>query len=128
MLWIDLFSDDPYVVRVSSLNLSIVGSIYLCFDLGLGLFFVTEGVGRGVVGMNANLMGMIASAGGGLVAIYAFDLGITGFFASCRWRLLPLCGNTRPRSIEPKAPGRRMIAWVRLGSVREWQFWVQQLT
>jgi hypothetical protein len=27
-------------------------------------------------------MRMIASAGGGLVAIYAFDLGITGFFAA----------------------------------------------
>jgi Na+-driven multidrug efflux pump len=82
MLWIGLFSDDPDVARVGSLYLSIVGPIYLCFGLGLGLFFVTQGIGRGVVGMNANLMRMIASAGGGVVAIYAFDLGITGFFAA----------------------------------------------
>jgi Na+-driven multidrug efflux pump len=82
MLWIGLFSDDPDVARVGSLYLSIVGPIYLCFGLGLGLFFVTQGVGRGVVGMNANLMRIIASAGGGLVAIYAFDLGVTGFFAA----------------------------------------------
>ena len=82
MLWIGLFSDDPDVARVGSLYLSIVGPIYLCFGLGLGLFFVTQGVSRGVLGMNANFMRMIASAGGGLVAIYAFDLGVTGFFAA----------------------------------------------
>jgi len=82
MLWIGLFSDDPDVAHVGSLYLSMVGPIYLCFGLGLGLFFVTQGVGRGVVGMNANLMRMIASAGGGLVAIYAFGLGVTGFFAA----------------------------------------------
>jgi hypothetical protein len=32
--------------------------------------------------MNANLVRMIASAGGGLVAIYAFDLGVAGFFVA----------------------------------------------
>jgi hypothetical protein len=31
--------------------------------------------------MNANAMRMIASAGGGLVAIYWFDLGVAGFAA-----------------------------------------------
>jgi len=82
MLWIGLFSDDPDVAHVGSLYLSMVGPIYLCFGLGLGLFFVTQGVGRGVVGMNANLVRMIASAGGGLVAIYAFSLGVTGLFAA----------------------------------------------
>jgi Na+-driven multidrug efflux pump len=82
MLWIGLFSDDPGVARVGSLYLSIVGPIYLCFGLGLGLFFVTQGVGRGVVGMNANAIRMIASAGGGLIAIYGFGLGISWFFAA----------------------------------------------
>ena len=32
--------------------------------------------------MNANALRMIASAGGGLVAIYWFNLGIAGFFAA----------------------------------------------
>jgi putative MATE family efflux protein len=81
-LWISLFSDDPDVARVGALYLRIVGPIYLCFGLGLGLFSVTQGVGRGVMGMNANAMRMIASAGGGLVAIYGFGLGIAGFFAA----------------------------------------------
>ena len=47
-----------------------------------GLFFVTQGIGRGIVGMNANALRMIASAGGGLIAIYGFGLGISWFFAA----------------------------------------------
>jgi len=52
------------------------------FGLGLGLFYVTLGVGRAVAAMNANAVRMIASAAGGLVAIYWFDLGVAGFFAA----------------------------------------------
>lgn len=81
-LWMGLFSNDTGVGRIGALYLSIVGPAYVCFGLGLGLFFVTQGVGRGVVGMNANAMRMIVSAGGGLVAIYWFDLGVAGLFAA----------------------------------------------
>lgn len=81
-LWIDLFSDSAEVTRIGSLYLRIVGPAYLCFGLGLGLFFVTLGVGRPVAAMNANGLRMIISAGGGLVAIYGLDLGVTGFFAA----------------------------------------------
>jgi len=52
------------------------------FGLGLGLFYVTLGVGRAVAAMNANAVRMVASAAGGLVAIYWFDLGVAGFFAA----------------------------------------------
>jgi hypothetical protein len=52
------------------------------FGLGLGLFYVTVGYGRAVAAMNANAVRMVASAAGGLAAIYWFDLGITGFFAA----------------------------------------------
>ena len=54
----------------------------LTIVIGLGLFFVTQGIGRGLVGMNANAMRMVASAGAGLVAIYELDLGVAGFFAA----------------------------------------------
>ncbi|MFI5030786.1 MAG: MATE family efflux transporter [Reyranellales bacterium] len=80
-LWIGLFSDDATVARIGARYLLIVGPAYLCFGLGLGLFFVTQGIGRGVEAMIANAIRMIVSASGGLLAIYAFDLGITGFFA-----------------------------------------------
>ena len=81
-LWIGLFSNDAGVARLGALYLRIVGPAYLCFGLGLGLFFVMQGVGRGVAAMNANAVRMMASAGGGVVAIYWFDLGIAGFFAA----------------------------------------------
>jgi putative MATE family efflux protein len=81
-LWMGLFSDDPEVVRLGSLYLQIVGPVYVCFGLGLGLFFVTQGLGRAVAAMNANAARMIVSAGGGLAAIYWFDLGVTGLFAA----------------------------------------------
>jgi Na+-driven multidrug efflux pump len=82
VLWIGLFSDSADVGRIGTLYLHIVGPAYLCFGLGLGLFFVTQGLGRGVAAMNANAVRMFASAGGGLVAIYGLDLGVTGFFAA----------------------------------------------
>ena len=64
-LWIGLFSDDADVARLGALYLHIVGPAYLCFGLGLGLFYVTQGVGRGVAAMNANAVRMMTSAGGG---------------------------------------------------------------
>jgi putative MATE family efflux protein len=81
-LWIGLFSSDPDVARVGALYLHIVGPAYVCFGLGLGLFFVTQGVGRVVAAMNANAIRMAASAGGGLAAIYWLGLGTTGLFAA----------------------------------------------
>ncbi len=81
-LWIDLFSDSTEVARIGALYLRIVGPVYLFFGLGLGLFFVTQGVGRAFAAMNANAVRMIASATGGLVAIYGLDLGVSGFFAA----------------------------------------------
>jgi putative MATE family efflux protein len=81
-LWIGLFSNDADVARLGTLYLRIVGPSYLCFGLGLGLFFVMQGVGRGVAAMSANAVRMIVSAGGGLAAISWFDLGAAGVFAS----------------------------------------------
>jgi putative MATE family efflux protein len=81
-LWIGLFSDDGEVARLGSLYLRIVGPAYLFFGLGLGLFYVTQGFGRAVAGMNANAVRMMTSAGCGLIAVYWLDLGVAGFFAA----------------------------------------------
>ena len=81
-LWIGLFSDDADVARLGTLYLRIVGPVYLLFGLGLGLFYVTLGVGRAVAAMNANAVRMVVSSAGGFVAIYWFDLGVAGFFAA----------------------------------------------
>ena len=81
-LWMNLFSDDPEVARLGALYLRIVGPAYLFFGLGLGLFFVSQGFGRGVAAMNANAARLAASVGAGLAAVYWFDLGVAGFCAA----------------------------------------------
>ena len=83
--------------------------------IAVGLFFVTQGVGRGIVGMNANAVRMIASAGGGLIAIYGFGLGNAWFFAAVAFRLLPVRSNAGLRSIKAEGAGRRLTAWVTSG-------------
>jgi putative MATE family efflux protein len=78
-LWIGLFSDDPEVARYGALYLHIVGPAYTCFGLGLGLFFVSQGFGRGVAAMSANAGRLVVSASAGLAAVYALGLGVAGF-------------------------------------------------
>jgi putative MATE family efflux protein len=81
-VWLNLFSDDVAVAQLGALYLRIVGPFYLCFGLGLGLFFVSQGFGRGLAAMSANAARLIASAAGGLLAIYLLERGIIGFFVA----------------------------------------------
>jgi putative MATE family efflux protein len=81
-LWLGLFSNDPEVERIGAQYLRIVGPAYLFFGLGLGLFFVSQGFGRGVAAMSANALRLIASAGAGLAAVYWLNLGVSGFCAA----------------------------------------------
>ena len=79
-LWVGLFSEDVAVARLGALYLQIVGPFYVCFGLGLGLFFVSQGFGRGFAAMGANALRLLVSAAGALAAIYWFDRGMAGFF------------------------------------------------
>ena len=79
-IWLGLFSADAEVTRVGSMYLRIVGPVYVCFGLGLGLFFVCQGVGRGFTAMMANAVRLLVSAGAGLAAVYWLGLGTTGLF------------------------------------------------
>src|SRR5829696_9117926 len=81
-LWMGLFSDDPEVARLGALYLRIVGPAYVCFGLALGLFFVSQGFGRGFGAMSANAARLFVSAGAGLAAVYWLGLGIAGFFTA----------------------------------------------
>jgi len=81
-LWLALFSDSAEVARIGALYLRIVGPAYVCFGLGFGLFFVSQGYGRGFAAMSANAARLVVSAGAGLVAVYALGLGIASLFAA----------------------------------------------
>lgn len=82
ILWLGLFSDDSAVIRLGAQYLHIVGPVYVCFGIGLGLFFVSQGFGRGFAAMIANAVRLFVSAIGGLAAVYWFELGATGLFAA----------------------------------------------
>ncbi len=81
-IWLGLFSDDAEVARIGAMYLRIVGPVYVCFGLGLGLFFVSQGYGRGFTAMIANAVRLVVSAGAGLAAVYWLDLGAAGLFAA----------------------------------------------
>ncbi len=81
-IWLSLFSGDAEVVRIGAMYLQIVGPVYVCFGLGLGLFFVCQGFGRGFAAMIANAVRMLVSAGAGLAAVYWLGLGTTGLFVA----------------------------------------------
>jgi putative MATE family efflux protein len=81
-IWLGLFSADAEVARLGAMYLRIVGPVYVCFGLGLGLFFVSQGFGRGFTAMIANAIRLLVSAGAGLTAVYWFDLGTTGLFTA----------------------------------------------
>ncbi len=81
-VWLGLFSDDAEVARLGAMYLHIVGPVYVCFGLGLGLFFVCQGYGRGFSAMIANGIRLLVGASGGLAAVYWFNLGVTGLFAA----------------------------------------------
>ena len=81
-IWLGLFSDDAEVSRLGALYLRIVGPVYVCFGLGLGLFFVCQGFGRGFAAMIANAVRLLVSAGAGFAAVYWLDLGTAGLFTA----------------------------------------------
>ncbi len=81
-LWMGLFSDDAEIIRLGASYLHIVGPAYALYGLGLGLFFVTQGVGRAVKAVIANAARLFLSAAGGLVAIAWLGLDVRGLFAA----------------------------------------------
>jgi putative MATE family efflux protein len=80
VLWMGLFSDDAEIIRLGASYLHIVGPAYALYGLGLGLFFVAQGVGRAVKAVIANAARLFLSAACGLVAITWLGLGPRGLF------------------------------------------------
>jgi Na+-driven multidrug efflux pump len=74
--------DDAEVARLGAMYLRIVGPVYVCFGLGLALFFVCQGYGRGFAAMTANAVRLLVSAGAGLAAVYWLGLSVNGLFAA----------------------------------------------
>jgi len=106
-LWMRLFTDDQEIIRLGTWYLRIVGPIYGLYGLGMALYFATQGLGGVLWTVTANAVRLLLSGGCALVAIYWFDLGAIGFFASiaagfCTYAALTSLAMLRVK--EPLAP------------------------
>jgi len=67
--WLSLFDTDPAMLDAGSRYLHAVGPCYGLFGLGLALYFASQGAGRLLWPLLANLMRLAIAAGGGWLAL-----------------------------------------------------------
>jgi Na+-driven multidrug efflux pump len=68
--WLALFDTDPAMLDVGARYLRTVGPGYSLFGLGLALYFASQGAGRLLWPLLANLMRLTIAAGGGWLALH----------------------------------------------------------
>jgi putative MATE family efflux protein len=67
--WLTLFDNDPAMLAAGSRYLQTVGPVYGLFGLGLALYFASQGAGRLLWPLIANLVRLAIAAGGGWLAL-----------------------------------------------------------
>jgi putative MATE family efflux protein len=67
--WLSLFDTDPAMLDAGSRYLYTVGPFYGLFGLGLALYFASQGAGRLLWPLLANLVRLVIAAGGGWLAL-----------------------------------------------------------
>lgn len=67
--WLTLFDRDPLMLDVGTRYLQTVGPLYGFFGLGLALYFASQGAGRLLWPLIANMTRLIIAAGGGWLAL-----------------------------------------------------------
>ena len=67
--WLSLFSSDAAMLAAGSRYLQTVGPVYGLFGLGMALYFASQGAGRMLWPLLANLTRLVIAAGGGWLAL-----------------------------------------------------------
>jgi len=67
--WLSLFDTDPAMLDAGSRYLHVVGPFYGLFGLGMALYFASQGAGRLLWPLLANLTRLAIAAGGGWLAL-----------------------------------------------------------
>jgi putative MATE family efflux protein len=67
--WLALFDTDPAMLDAGSRYLRAVGPFYGLFGLGMALYFASQGAGRLLWPLLANLTRLVIAAGGGWLAV-----------------------------------------------------------
>jgi putative MATE family efflux protein len=80
-VWLSLFDTAPTMIDAGSRYLHIVGPVYGLFGIGMALYFASQGAGRLLWPLLANLARLLIAAGGGWLALrWTGDL--TGIFVA----------------------------------------------
>ena len=69
--WLSLFDTDPAMLDAGTRYLHAVGPFYGLFGLGMALYFASQGAGRLLWPLLANLARLVIAAGGGWLALRA---------------------------------------------------------
>ncbi len=67
--WLSLFDIDPAMIDAGSRYLHAVGPVYGLFGLGMALYFASQGAGRLLWPLLANMARLLIAAGGGYLAL-----------------------------------------------------------
>jgi putative MATE family efflux protein len=67
--WLSLFDTAPAMIDAGSRYLHVVGPVYGLFGLGMALYFASQGAGRLLWPLIANMARLIIAAGGGWLAL-----------------------------------------------------------
>jgi putative MATE family efflux protein len=79
--WLSLFGDAPTMLDAGSRYLRLVGPVYGLFGLGMALYFASQGAGRLLWPLLANLARLLIAAGGGWLAL-RWTGSLTGVFVA----------------------------------------------
>jgi putative MATE family efflux protein len=103
-LWMQLFTDDPELVRTGASYLAVVGPAYGLYGLGMGLYFAMQGIGRVLPAVGANAARFAFSAGASVAAVFWLGAGASGFFAAIAGGFLLYAALTICAVLTVKAP------------------------
>src|SRR5580693_3707708 len=68
--WLSLFDTAPAMIDAGTRYLQVVGPVYGLFGLGMALYFASQGAGRVLWPLLANIARLIIAAGGGWLALH----------------------------------------------------------
>jgi putative MATE family efflux protein len=77
--WLSLFDTAPAMIDAGSRYLQAVGPVYGLFGLGMALYFASQGAGRLLWPLVANMARLLIAAGGGFLAL-RWGGGLSGVF------------------------------------------------
>jgi Na+-driven multidrug efflux pump len=79
--WLSLFDTDPGMLDAGTRYFHIVGPAYGVFGLGMGLYFASQGAGRLLWPLIANMARLFIAAAGGWLALHLGG-GVSGVFVA----------------------------------------------